>query len=172
MAHSINHERVIKRYSNRKLYDTSASSYITLENIAQFIRDGEDITVMDNESGKDITSQTLTQIIFENERKSKRELPRQFLKDIIANKSSISSFFQKKVIEPVSHVSSNASHVIKDVAFGIEDWQRKIDRHVRSTVQQVIGVRELRRKIGLLNQKLRYLEKKVEKFKSSDISPQ
>ncbi|MBI2027494.1 MAG: polyhydroxyalkanoate synthesis regulator DNA-binding domain-containing protein [Deltaproteobacteria bacterium] len=168
MAVKSNTHRIIKCYSNRKLYDTSASSYITLEDIAHFIREGEDVTVMDNESGKDITSQTLTQIIFENERRSKRELPRQFLKEIIQNKGgSISSFFQRKVIEPVSQVGSNAGHVIKDVAGGIEDWQKKIDHHVRSTVAQVTGIQELRRRIGVLNQKVRYLEKKVGEYKST-----
>ncbi|MBI2608681.1 MAG: polyhydroxyalkanoate synthesis regulator DNA-binding domain-containing protein [Deltaproteobacteria bacterium] len=157
--------KIIKRYSNRKLYDTSQSSYITLDDIAQFVQEGEDITVIDNQSGKDITSQTLTQIIFENEKKSKKTIPTTILKDVIQTKGgSITAFLQKTLIDPVTQVGTEAGHVIKDVAYGIEDWQRKIDKHIRATVQEVTGIRQLRKKIGLLNKKLRYLEKKVEEY--------
>ncbi len=157
--------RIIKRYSNRKLYDTTQSIYITLDDIAQFVKTGEDIAVIDNKTGKDITSLTLTQIIFENERRSKRNLPITFLKDIIQTKGgSISSFFQKKVVDPVANVGAEAGHMIKDVAEGFEDWQKKIDRQIRSTVQEVTGIRQLRKKIGLLNKKVRSLEKKVDDY--------
>jgi polyhydroxyalkanoate synthesis repressor PhaR len=55
--------KVIKRYQNRKLYDTQQSCYVTLEDIAKMIRNNEDVLVIDNKSKKDITSSTLTQII-------------------------------------------------------------------------------------------------------------
>ena len=61
--------RVIKRYANRKLYDTQHSCYVTLEQIAQMIRDGEDVRIIDNNSKEDLTSVTLAQIIFEEEKK-------------------------------------------------------------------------------------------------------
>jgi polyhydroxyalkanoate synthesis repressor PhaR len=54
---------LIKRYPNRKLYDTEAKSYITLEGVAALIRNGEDVQVIDHESGEDLTTLTLTQII-------------------------------------------------------------------------------------------------------------
>ena len=57
--------KVIKRYQNRKLYDTHQSCYVTLDEIAEMIMRGEDVTVVDNRTKKDITSSTLTQIIFE-----------------------------------------------------------------------------------------------------------
>ena len=59
---------VIKRYSNRKLYDTQESRYVTLEEIEEMIRAGKEISVVDAASGEDLTSVTLTQIILENER--------------------------------------------------------------------------------------------------------
>ena len=59
---------VIKRYSNRKLYDTQESRYVTLEEIEEMIRAGREISVVDAASGEDLTSVTLTQIILENER--------------------------------------------------------------------------------------------------------
>ena len=65
--------RRIKRYDNRKLYDTETSEYVSLSDIADFVRRGETVEVVDNASGKDITAQTLTQIILE-EGKSGREV--------------------------------------------------------------------------------------------------
>jgi polyhydroxyalkanoate synthesis regulator protein len=61
--------RIIKRYQNRKLYDTNASRYVTLDDIATLIREGEDVQIIDNQNQDDLTSVTLTQIIFEQEKK-------------------------------------------------------------------------------------------------------
>ncbi len=61
--------RVIKRYANRKLYDTEESTYVTLEEIADAIREGEEVRIIDSKTQEDLTSVTLTQIIFEQEKK-------------------------------------------------------------------------------------------------------
>jgi polyhydroxyalkanoate synthesis repressor PhaR len=75
--------RVIKRYSNRKLYDTVESRYVTLPQIAQLVRKGEDVRIIDNNSKEDLTSVTLAQILYEEERKQSRALPLGALKDLI-----------------------------------------------------------------------------------------
>ena len=62
--------RTIKRYQNRKLYDTFQSCYVTLEEIAQIIREGHEIQVIDNKTKKDITYMTQIQLLFDQERKS------------------------------------------------------------------------------------------------------
>ena len=62
--------KIVKRYANRKLYDTERSCYVTLDDIAVMIRSGEEVTVVDNKSGEDLTSVTLAQIIFETEKKA------------------------------------------------------------------------------------------------------
>jgi polyhydroxyalkanoate synthesis repressor PhaR len=67
--------RVIKRYANRKLYDTQSSQYVTLDQIAQMIRAGEEVKVLDNNTKEDLTSVTLAQIIFEEEKKQKSFIP-------------------------------------------------------------------------------------------------
>ncbi len=74
---------VIKRYPNRKLYDTEAKKYITLDGIAQLIRSGEEIQVVDHTSGDDLTALTLTQIIFEQEKKQGGFLPRSVLTGLV-----------------------------------------------------------------------------------------
>lgn len=74
--------RMVKRYSNRKLYDTRESRYVTLEEIAKMIRAGDEVKVVDNSSQQDLTASTLAQIIFEEERRAPR-LPIDSLRRII-----------------------------------------------------------------------------------------
>ena len=74
---------VIKRDPNRKLYDTDAKQYITLDGIAMLIRAGEDVQVTDHASGEDLTTLTLSQIIFEQEKKKSGFLPRSVLTGLI-----------------------------------------------------------------------------------------
>src|SRR5262249_15077497 len=75
--------RVIKRYANRKLYDTQRSRYVTLDQIAEMIRGGEDVKIVDNNSKEDLTTVTLAQIIFEEEKKQKSFLPLNAMRNII-----------------------------------------------------------------------------------------
>jgi polyhydroxyalkanoate synthesis repressor PhaR len=74
---------VIKRYPNRKLYDTDAKRYITLEQIAYLIRDEQDVQVVDHATGEDLTALTLTQVILEQERKRSGFLPQTVLTGLI-----------------------------------------------------------------------------------------
>jgi polyhydroxyalkanoate synthesis repressor PhaR len=76
--------RTIRRYSNRKLYDTVDSHYVTLQQIAALIRQGEEIQVVAHGTGSDITASTLAQIIFEEEKRTPR-LPAQALREIIVS---------------------------------------------------------------------------------------
>ncbi|QHQ37033.1 polyhydroxyalkanoate synthesis repressor PhaR [Algicella marina] len=76
-------EIVIKKYANRRLYNTKKSSYVTLEDLAQMVRDGDDFIVRDAKSGEDITRSVLTQIIFEEEAKGQTMLPANFLRQLI-----------------------------------------------------------------------------------------
>ena len=73
----------IKKYANRRLYNTGTSTYVTLEDLADMVKDGEDFTVVDAKSGDDITRSVLTQIIFEQENKGQNLLPITFLRQLI-----------------------------------------------------------------------------------------
>lgn len=75
--------RTIKRYQNRKLYDTFQSCYVTLEEIAQIIREGHEIQVIDNKSKNDITYMTQIQLLFDQERKSLKPGNTELLKRVI-----------------------------------------------------------------------------------------
>ncbi|WP_239590957.1 polyhydroxyalkanoate synthesis repressor PhaR [Vitreimonas flagellata] len=74
---------VIKKYANRRLYNTAASSYVTLDHLSEMVREGVDFVVLDAKSGDDITRSVLTQIIFEQESKGQNLLPVQFLRRLI-----------------------------------------------------------------------------------------
>ena len=73
----------IKKYANRRLYNTATSSYVTLDNLCDMVRNGEDFVVRDARSGEDITRQVLTQIIVEQEAKGQNMLPLSFLRQLI-----------------------------------------------------------------------------------------
>jgi polyhydroxyalkanoate synthesis repressor PhaR len=74
---------IIKKYANRRLYNTQSSSYVTLEHLAQMVRDGIKLEVRDARSGKDITRSVLAQIIFDEENKGQHLLPIKFLRQLI-----------------------------------------------------------------------------------------
>ncbi|HKQ94579.1 MAG TPA: polyhydroxyalkanoate synthesis repressor PhaR [Aestuariivirgaceae bacterium] len=74
---------VIKKYANRRLYNTSTSAYVTLEDLADMVKRGTDFTVHDAKTGEDITRQVLTQIIFEEENKGQNLMPIKFLRQLI-----------------------------------------------------------------------------------------
>lgn len=74
---------VIKKYANRRLYNTATSAYVTLEDLAKMVRDGTEFVVFDAKSNEDLTRQILTQIIFEEESRGEALLPVQFLRQLI-----------------------------------------------------------------------------------------
>lgn len=78
-----NQPTTIKKYANRRLYNTGTSTYVTLEDLADMVKAGEDFIVVDAKSGEDITRSVLTQIIFEQENKGQNLLPIAFLRQLI-----------------------------------------------------------------------------------------
>jgi polyhydroxyalkanoate synthesis repressor PhaR len=92
--------RTIKRYSNRKLYDTEDKRYITLEQIAELVRDGQDIRVIENQTGEDLTTITLSQILLEQEKRKEGTLPKSFFMTLIQRSStSVADFMRKNVLQ-------------------------------------------------------------------------
>jgi polyhydroxyalkanoate synthesis repressor PhaR len=75
---------VVKKYANRRLYNTATSSYVTLDELSQMVRDGEEFVVYDAKTGEDITRSVLTQIILEEDSKGRNLLPISFLRQLIS----------------------------------------------------------------------------------------
>src|ERR1700712_4650314 len=101
--------KIIKRYQNRKLYDTHESSYVTLDEIAKMIKGGEDLRVIDNKTKNDITAATLTQLLYESERKSKTQPSVSLLKEIIRHgDGAFSGFIQTKMGNEISQFETDS----------------------------------------------------------------
>ncbi len=125
--------RLIKRYGSRKLYDTEESRYVSLEELAGWIRHGQEIRVVDNKSHEDVTSQTLTQIISEEGRRGTSLLPNDLLHQLI------------RVGEEA--VSSGVGHI-----------QNSMDRLVQASIDKIGPVRRAREEMSQLRRRLEELE--------------
>lgn len=116
--------KVIKRYANRKLYDTERSCYVTLEEISQMIKDGEDVQVVDNKTKDDLTAVTLAQIIVEEEKKVSR-MPLKLLKSIIqSGNEALGEFYQKRVADPVQSLRDDVERRVESL-FGRDGDKRE-----------------------------------------------
>jgi polyhydroxyalkanoate synthesis repressor PhaR len=164
--------KVIKRYQNRKLYDTQQSCYVTLEDIAKMIRNNEEVVVVDNKTKKDITSSTLTQIIFEAEKKNKNYISNETLREIIQTGSgSISSYLEKALNKPMGtpaagHTNGqpvNVTDLLDSTTRSFDDIQKKLeDRMARVGERSEIGA--VQERINQLHQKLASIETKIREY--------
>jgi polyhydroxyalkanoate synthesis repressor PhaR len=125
--------RVIKRYESRKLYDTEESRYVSLEDIATWVREGQEVKVVDNATSTDVTAQMLTQVILEEGRKGTRFLPSELLHDLV-------------------RVGEQA------LTTGVEQMQQGVDRLVRASVDRLGPVRRVRDEMNNLRSRLEGLE--------------
>jgi len=111
----------IKKYANRRLYNTATSSYVTLDHLAQMVRDGVDFVVHDAKSGEDITRQVLTHIIVEEESKGDSMLPLSFLRQLISlYGDSLQSMVPSYLEQTMKSFSGNQDQMreLMDQAFG------------------------------------------------------
>jgi polyhydroxyalkanoate synthesis repressor PhaR len=107
----------IKKYANRRLYDTESSSYITLDRLAQMVREGREFEVVDAKSGEDITRQVLTQIIVDEEARGATMLPISFLKQLIGLYGNSMQTFVPQYLEAAMDAFQRNQSAVKD-AFG------------------------------------------------------
>ena len=108
---------VIKKYANRRLYDTESSTYITLDRLAQMVREGREFEVVDAKSGEDITRQVLTQIIVDEEARGSTMLPTNFLKQLIGLYGNSMQNFVPSYLEAAMDAFQRNQSAAKD-AFG------------------------------------------------------
>lgn len=109
---------VIKRYPNRKLYDTDLKRYITLNEIATLIRAGEEVVVMDHATDEDLTAVVLTQIIFEQEKLQKGFLPKSVLTNLVRAGGDTLGTLRRGLTLPLDlwrHVDEEIDHRVQDL---------------------------------------------------------
>jgi polyhydroxyalkanoate synthesis repressor PhaR len=171
--------KLIKRYSNRKLYDTERSSYVTLEEISQMVRDGSELRIVDNKSGEDITSVTLAQIVFEQEKKDKRTLPMQALRDMIRSPSDFISRLSRDVTDMREDAKSQVEKVkrtaaqqqaevvapvrefLDSIPRALEEVQARIDLRIGESFEQLKHLPETVDQVKRLKAEVARLQKKL-----------
>ena len=100
--------KIIKRYANRKLYDTDESTYVTLDDLARTIKSGCDVKVIDNRTKNDITATTLTQLTYEMQRSAGTQPSVELLKEIIRHgDGSFSGYIQAKIAGDLNGLDAN-----------------------------------------------------------------
>jgi len=165
---------VIKRYSNRKLYDTQESRYVTLEEIEEMIRGGKEISVVDASSGEDLTSVTLAQIILENERNHRAALPSAFLHQLIKHGEAWQDVVQRSMrssLEGLVSSQREMDRVFRDWA-ARAGWAAAPAAPPKPSEARREGAEpdaeRLREEVATLRERLRALEDRLEKRKTDE----
>ena len=162
---------VIKRYSNRKLYDTQESRYVTLEELEELIRAGREISVVDVSTGEDLTSVTLAQIILENERSRRAGLPTAFLHQLIKHGEAWQDFVQKSMkssLEGNMSSQREAERVFRELA-SRAGWMPSTsaegqgEKKTEKKAEPPGEAEALRSEVATLREQLRALEERIEK---------
>ncbi|HEX9814934.1 MAG TPA: polyhydroxyalkanoate synthesis regulator DNA-binding domain-containing protein [Myxococcota bacterium] len=171
---------LIKRYANRKLYNTQTSRYITLKGIAALIDAGEAVRVVDNETGEDITNVALSQILVDHER-SNRTTSRTMLSDLISRGGDALYNALRRGVgdasEGIEGLQNNLRRIVKDRehdASRIGEWiavaTPDFDRVVQGAMERVFKLLDLPRRadIEALNENLRRVAKAVESLQRAE----
>src|SRR5271154_6469258 len=140
--------RVIKRYSNRKLYDTKDSRYVTLLQIAEMVRSGEEVQIIDNNTKDDLTEVTLAQIIYEEQKAKSRSVPLQTLKALIHQRTEkvLTDLREGPIGRLIPGARSDTPEkdgvskpetprppsFVDQAKEKLEDWQHQIDERVKA----------------------------------------
>jgi polyhydroxyalkanoate synthesis repressor PhaR len=167
--------KIIKRYTNRKLYDTVESRYVTLDEIAEMIKGGQEVKVLDNRTKEDLTSVTLAQIIFEEEKKTSK-MSLRMLRDLIRHGGERAQAFVEERVEAARAVAGErvATLLTKGAQTGdrakelmaasqeaVSQFQKRVDDRVRHALEGLQTAPELRREIESLQGRIVELERRL-----------
>ena len=176
--------RVIKRYSNRKLYDTKDSRYVTLLQIAEMVRNSEEVQIIDNNTKDDLTEVTLAQIIFE-EQKSTKNVPLQTLKELIHQRTEnvLTQLREGPIGRLIPGASRDArdekeltdakldaqkSSLVDQAKGKLEDWQHQIDERIKAVLPNLLPWQHLQLEVKRLSQRIDELETKLKSATKKD----
>ena len=135
--------RMIKRYGSRKLYDTEESRYVSLEEIGVWVRQGQEIKVIDNQTSDDVTAQTLTQVILEGGRKGTSFPPSELLHEVIRRGEEL-------------------------VSNGVGTFQQGVDKLLQASIDRLGPVKRMREETTVLRRRLEELEQALSRIETTD----
>lgn len=190
--------RVIKRYANRKLYDTQHSRYVTLDQISEMIRAGDEVKIVDNKTKEDLTSVTLAQIIFEEEKKQRSFMPLGAMRNIIQHGGEWFAEAQRRVTsvlpfkrdhdEPppedddpeLGDVDGDAPrrrelvvlrefrHWVNEQQRALDEWQKRVDGKIRTAIGGISPFAGIHKDVRALAERIAELEAKLEAMGDAD----
>jgi polyhydroxyalkanoate synthesis repressor PhaR len=174
--------KIIKRYTNRKLYDTVESRYVTLDEIAEMVKAGGEVRILDNRTKEDLTSVTLAQIIFEEEKKTSK-MSLRTLKDLIRHGGERAQQFVEgtqaelrgkvegirqaaeqrvqTLLPKVQATGDRAKDLVAASQEAVSQFQRKVDERVRNTVEGMANLPDLRKELQQISGRLDELERRL-----------
>jgi polyhydroxyalkanoate synthesis repressor PhaR len=184
--------RVIKRYSNRKLYDTKDSRYVTLLQIAEMVRTGEEVQIIDNNTKDDLTEVTLAQIIYEEQKNANsKNVPLQTLKELIHQRTE--NVLTQLREGPIGRLIPGGGRVptpeerekeakaedakadaqkspgfVNQAKEKLEDWQHQIDERIKAVVPSLLPWQHLQLEVKRLSQRIDELESKLKNATKKD----
>lgn len=182
---SVKKVKLIKRYANRKLYDTQRSCYVTLDEIAEMIRTGDDVRVIDNKTKEDLTAVTFAQIIFESEKRMSR-MPLSLLRGLIqSGNDALSDLVNRAVTQPVQAIRAETEKMVERVVSRgeeareearralqemvqssgqvLDEWQRRVDDRVGRTISTMSHLYRVGQDLHELKNRMDALERKLSK---------
>ena len=166
--------RLVKRYSNRKLYDTSESRYVTLDEIGRWVKAGEDVKILENDSGEDLTAVTFAQIILEEERKTSGLLSLRVLRDLIQHGESALQGLAAKVesgMEAIRTVPERAGRRVQElvqVSDRLAQLQQVVDETVRRSVEMVTQHPAFQKEMRRIERTVRALETRIGRLRVTE----
>ena len=177
--------KIIKRYTNRKLYDTVESRYVTLDEIAEMVKAGTEVKILDNRTKEDLTSVTLAQIIFEEEKKTSK-MSLRTLKDLIRHGGeraaqivedtqaelrgrveAVKQAAEQRVqtlLKTGQQTSDRAKEMVAASQEAVAQFQRRVDAQVRTAVESMSNLSDFRREITALSERIEALERKLDEI--------
>jgi len=182
-------KRIVKRYSNRKLYDTRESRYVTLLQIAEMVRAGEEVQIIDNATKDDLTEVTLAQIIYEEQKQHSRSVPLQTLRDLIHQRGEklmtqlregpLGRLLPHEKEHGAGGVEEHETHggtpakddkvsepkktLLDQSREAFEGIQARVDERVKSVLASFSPFQQLQSEVSRLSAKIEELEAKLKK---------
>jgi polyhydroxyalkanoate synthesis repressor PhaR len=186
--------RLIKRYGNRKMYDTQTSRYVTLDGVAELVRAGEDLRIVDNDTGEDLTAVTYAQVIFEEAKRRNGVLALPILRGIIqrggeALQEILSSVdrgreaLEKGVKQIAQSVTATPEHggqarrgeeaggrhllneILEAPQKQIEQLQHRIDAQVRASLERVTAHPAFQNELRRIERSIKGLERQLSRLR-------
>ncbi len=172
--------RIIKRYSNRKLYDTKDSRYVTLLQIAEMVRSGEEVQIIDNNTKDDLTEVTLAQIIYEEQKSHSRNVPLQTLKELIHTRTEkvLADLREGPIGRLIPGASGGASGkggeekvevtqkeskptLVDQAKEKLEEMQHQLDDRIKAILASFRPLQQLQQEVRRLSERIEELERKL-----------